>query len=176
MAHHVALCERETQTVVGYHNGSYTVCHAHSQERVSQRVLWIIDGERGHLATPQGLPDEFVYLLRQYGESGTNPALQRVMQGERVIHFLDTTEHELYRSGHPLGKAAVAAGVRTLVWVALVREGAPVGAFAIGRREVRSFTDKEIALLQNFAAQAVIAMENARLLNELGERTRDLII
>jgi GAF domain-containing protein len=134
-------------------------------------VLWIIDGERGHLAASQGLPDEFVDLLRQYGGSGTNPALQRVMQGERVIHFLDMTEHELYRSGHPLGKAAVAAGVRTLVWVALVREGAPVGAFAIGRREVRSFTDKEIALLQNFAAQAVIAMENARLLGELRQRT-----
>jgi two-component system NtrC family sensor kinase len=112
--------------------------------------------------------------MRQYAESGTNPALQRVMQGERVFHFLDMTEHELYRSGHPLGRAAVAAGVRTLVWVALVREGAPVGAFAIGRREERSFTDKEIALLQNFAAQAVIAMENARLLGELRQRTNEV--
>ncbi len=88
------------------------------------------------------------------------------MQGERLIHFPDMT---LYRSGNPLATAAVAAGVRALVWVALVREGAAVGAFAIGRREARPFSDKEIALLQNFAAQAVIAMENARLLTETRE-------
>ena len=131
-----------------------------------QGALWTIDGERGHLAAAQGFPAEFVELLRERGETGAHPALQRVMQGERLIHFPDMT---LYRSGNPLATAAVAAGVRALVWVALVREGAAVGAFAIGRREARPFSDKEIALLQNFAAQAVIAMENARLLTETRE-------
>jgi two-component system, NtrC family, sensor kinase len=108
-------------------------------------------------------------LLNASGEAGTNPMLQQVIRGERVIHVPDAAELELYRSGDPLAKAAIAAGVRTLVWVALVKEGAPVGAFAIARREVRVVSDKQVALLQNFAAQAVIAMENARLITETRE-------
>ena len=103
-----------------------------------QGVLWIIDGESGHPAAARGLPDEFVSLLRERGRAGTHLALQQIIRGERLIHFLDTAEHELYRSGDPLGKAAVAADVKTLVWVALVREGIPVGAFAIGRREMKA--------------------------------------
>jgi GAF domain-containing protein len=134
-----------------------------------QGVLWVIDGETGHLAAAQGLPDDFVALLRERGEAGTNPPLQQIIRGERLIHFVDTADHKLYRSGHPVARAAVAVGVQTVVWVALVREGTPVGAFAIGRREVRPFSDKQIALLQNFAAQAVIAMENARLITETRE-------
>ena len=132
-----------------------------------QGALWLIDGEQAHVAATLGLKPEFAALLRERG--GPTPPLQRVMRGERVIHYLDTKG-----SGLPFVEEAVATDVRTLLWVALVREGIPLGAFAIARREVRAFTDKEIALLQNFAAQAVIAMENARLLGELRERTRDL--
>jgi two-component system, NtrC family, sensor kinase len=130
-------------------------------------VLWTLDGERGRPAAARGVPAEYVALLRERGQMGTIPPLQQIMRGERVIQFLDTTEHELYRSGDPV--SAVAAGIRTLIWVALVKDGAPVGAFVIGRPVVRPFSEKQIALLQNFAAQAVIAMENARLLTETRE-------
>ena len=131
-------------------------------------VLWTIDGEHGQLAAARGLSAEFIALLRERGASG-NPALQRVMGGERVVEFADTANSEFYRAGDPLAKAAVEAGVRSLIWVALVREGVNIGAFAIGRAEVSPFSDKQIALLQNFAAQAVIAMENARLITETRE-------
>jgi GAF domain-containing protein len=129
-----------------------------------QGALWLIDGERTRLAAARGLSADFVRLLRERGEFAPTPPLQRVMRGERIVHYLDTKE-----SGLPFEEAAIAADVRTLIWVALVREGTPLGAFVIARREVRAFSEKEIALLQNFAAQAVIAMENARLITETRE-------
>ncbi len=131
-------------------------------------VLWTIEGRRGRLAAARGLPAEFVALLRERGESGTNSPLQRVVQGEWLIEFPDTVE-EFSRSGNPHAKGAVEAGVRSAIWVAIVKEGVTVGAFAIGRSIIGTFSDKQIALLQSFAAQAVIAMENARLLTETRE-------
>ena len=57
-------------------------------------VLWTIDGERGQLAAARGLPDEFIALLRERSESGTNPPLQQVIDGERLIEFSDTAESD----------------------------------------------------------------------------------
>ncbi len=135
-------------------------------------ILHTIDGERSHIAAHRGVSPAFAEFLtgRPHEVSATGPGLiGRLLRGERVTHG-DAAESEGYRSGAPIARALVELeGGRSVLAVPLCKDDALLGAFVIYRREVRPFTDRQIALLQNFAAQAVIAMENARLITETRE-------
>jgi two-component system NtrC family sensor kinase len=140
-------------------------------------ALWIHDGERMHAAaTNRGMPPMLAeFLTRSPYPVGSNNAHARLLQGEPVVHLADIADDEAYRSGDPLRRALVELGHgRTMLAVPLRKDGAFLGDFVIYRTEVKPFSDKQIPVLQNFAAQAVIAMENARLLGELQECTHDL--
>src|SRR6516162_6692177 len=134
--------------------------------------LLIHEGDDQHrIAAVRGLPPTRV---EAWGHGplyfGPGTASYRLVRGERFVHMRDAAEDEGYRSGNPLRRALVDIdGARTWLGVPLRREGVLLGAFAIYRREVRPFSDEQITLLESFAAQAVIAMENARLLTETGE-------
>ena len=93
-----------------------------------------------------------------------------------VAHILDLAAEPTYIKQRipPLVAAVELGGIRTLLLVPMLKENELLGVFSLYRQEVRPFTDKQIALVTNFAAQAVIAIENARLLKELRERTGQL--
>ena len=139
-------------------------------------VLWTYDGERVHATALRGVPPTFAeFLTRTSHPVDPDNAHGRLLRGEPVVHIADVTQDKAYRSGDPIRRTLVElGGGRTLLAVPLRKDNIFLGDFVIYRQEVRPFSDKQVALLQNFAGQAVIAMENARLLDEIRQRQAEL--
>jgi GAF domain-containing protein len=138
---------------------------AHTLCGADQGSMFLFDGEHLRAVATRGMPEAFNSRMRAGYRAADFVLTQALLAGEAFNQIVD-----LALLDHPVARAAVElAGAHTVLAMALRKDNVLLGQIVAARREVRPFTDEQIALLQNFAAQAVIAMENARLLTETRE-------
>jgi two-component system NtrC family sensor kinase len=139
-------------------------------------VLNTFDGNVFHTAATYGLPPAYdEYRRKQPLDYGPGTAPARLLHGEPIVEIHDLLDSDAYRAGEPNRRALVDIGrARSLLAVPLLKDERVVGNVMIFRQEPDRFSEKQIALLKQFAAQAVIAIENTRLLHELRASTEDL--
>ncbi|MGB8826002.1 MAG: GAF domain-containing protein, partial [Pseudolabrys sp.] len=133
--------------------------------------VYSYDGKLLHLVAAHGDP-RYVNWIKEGGPRAPEGTLTftRILGGKPLVHLADISKDVSYRTGNQRAKTIVDQfGIHTLLTVPLRKEETLLGGFVLYRLEAKPFSDKQISLVQNFAAQAVIAMENARLLNELRE-------
>src|SRR5262249_52637786 len=137
-------------------------------------VLRTFDGEAFPVVAIRGHDQQMIEQLKQLSPIRIFGLLNPIVRGERVVHVTDVRKTATYRNYQNTADRLQLASIRTWLGVALRKEDVLLGVIIVVRREVRPFSDKQIALVKNFAAQAVIAIENARLLGELRQRTEEV--
>ena len=140
-------------------------------------TLWIYHGDTMHAGATRGMTPALAEFRARNPVLALPPVAREASETRRAVQMLDIRESESYRAGRRASRAiADLGGARTNLVVPLLKDNESVGCIQIYRQEVRVFTPQQISLLEGFAAQAVIAMDNARLLNEIRRRQNELDI